>query len=210
MAIIIHAIPFIFIYRKILGYKFNKKGYSDYLDYIGLGWFKSILKYLAIGLISTILIAFLFLILDTFMTYSFEYSFTFLNDEIYYGFKDFFLIFWQEVVFHGILLSILLERVRNKINAIHFNSLIVSFYYVLRLNLIFGSFFRYPPFFAVFYEGSPNLLSLIATASFIYASYFIAGYLFYKTKNIISGLIFNCIIMYFTYWLSYVLFPFIQ
>jgi hypothetical protein len=197
----------------ILGFKINKRGYANYLDYIGLSWLKSILKYLAVGLISTILIVFIYLIYFIIVPYSYEYAgFTsLLDDSIYFGIQNFILIFWQEIVFHGILLSILLGRFKNKINAIHLNSLFLSLYYVLRINLIFGPVFRLrlPPFFTIFYEQDINLFYLILIASFIYSSYFIAGYLFYKTRSLISGLIFNLIIMYFTYWLSYLLFPFI-
>ena len=202
---IIYAVPFIVFYPFILGFKLNLKGYANYLDRIGLSWLKDLLKYIIIGIISTVLIVTFYLVYYYISPLYFDGSFTIINRTIYYGLKNLIQIFWQEVVFHGILLTILFQCIENKKIAIYINALFFSIYYIIRLNTILLP--TYYPYLTLFYMRNASLMFLITDAVIIYISFTITGYLFYRTKSLISFIVFYVFIMYISSELPYLMFP---
>ncbi len=120
---------FIIIIPKVLNLPYGKQPISQYLVSIKTRWSKKLTKYFIWGV--SILIFLLFLIS----------SICLIIDEVFYfEIWDIFTlslffsnIIWQEVFFHGIILTILLENL-NKRKAIFLDTLLLLIYYIVFLD----------------------------------------------------------------------------
>jgi membrane protease YdiL (CAAX protease family) len=181
----------------ILGLPSGKQSIGKYLNTIGLGWAKVVLKNLkwvacaAILIFSMILIAYVF---DLPLFGEGEPDFILIPENIipFYNFSMILcVILWVEVVFRGIILTMLLDKY-NTLKAIIINAIIFLIYHLI-IGPFFTSFFydvSYNEFISV-YLSYPILIIYVLFCGIIIA------YLFAKTRNLLSVLMLNFILYVF-------------
>jgi hypothetical protein len=177
---LISLILFFVIIPKIIGVSYKKQEITQFLKKIKARWLKSLIKYFLFGLILAVIVLFflfstnLSFILSIYLPiwWRVEYfSLTLYSSEIV----------WQELVFRGIILTILLET-KSKKKTILLNSLIQSVFsfmvLVISINTPFTQFL-------------PSLVFLFIANTFMNA--FLA-YLRIKTNSIIPGIFVQIVI----------------
>ena len=160
-----------YLIPRILGLPYGKQRLTEYLINIKAGWLIKIRKILIwsfVGTISILIINFLMSIPDIIFPGT-----LFIQGEILFLILNFCSIFWQELFFRGIILTMQLRKRKNSI-AIILNA------FAIIIILILPQFIMYPGIF-LFYDP----LSIIM----IFFQHIIFAFLFVKTKSIIPGII---------------------
>lgn len=166
---LIYASLWIFIVPVILGIPDGKRSIKEYLDNFGLGWLISKSKAIIWGAVIVFLILLFNYIFSAFITYSFLLTFSF--------------IFWQELAFRGVILRILLNKVRTS-SAIIIHTFLYLIYQLVNL-LIFGD-----PTGESFYY-------ILTFSIYIFSLGFLLSFLFIRTNNnLLSVLVVNLFITF--------------
>ncbi|MFX0153643.1 MAG: hypothetical protein ACFE9Q_03870 [Candidatus Hodarchaeota archaeon] len=162
----------IIIIPKVLKLPHGQQSIRKYLISIKARWPKSLTKYFIWGV--SILIFLIFLI---------SLANLIIDAEIYFEFWDiltlslfFSNIIWQEVFFHGIILTILLENL-NKRKAIVIDTLLLIFYYIVFLNFVIFPLILFSYFYLIF------ILVFFSFPCFLFT------YLSFKANSILPSIV---------------------
>ncbi|MFW9999837.1 MAG: hypothetical protein ACFE88_06930 [Candidatus Hermodarchaeota archaeon] len=162
----------IIIIPKVLNLPHGQQSIRKYLISIKARWPKSLTKYFIWGV--SILIFLIFLI---------SLANLIIDAEIYFEFWDiltlslfFSNIIWQEVFFHGIILTILLENL-NKRKAIVIDTLLLIFYYIVFLNFVIFPLILFSYFYLIF------ILVFFSFPCFLFT------YLSFKANSILPSIV---------------------
>ncbi|MFX1348966.1 MAG: hypothetical protein ACFE92_09875 [Promethearchaeota archaeon] len=162
----------IIIIPKVLKLPHGQQSIRKYLISIKARWPKSLTKYFIWGV--SILIFLIFLI---------SLANLIIDAEIYFEFWDIFTlslffsnIIWQEVFFHGIILTILLENL-NKRKAIVIDTLLLIFYYIVFLNFVIFPLILFSLFYLIF------ILVFFSFPCFLFT------YLSFKANSILPSIV---------------------
>lgn len=160
------------IVPKILKIPNGKTSIGKYLESIGLGWVKSISKYTLWGVFSIFLVGFL----TSLILYASGFLLLHINDTLFEILRLLSIIFWHEIAFRGVILTMLLKKY-NQWKAITFNVLINLF------SVLFYFFvFVYNPLLV-------NIVEILLSSLNLLLIFLVLSYLFIKTRNLFPGLI---------------------
>ena len=177
-------IPLFFILiPRVFGLPYGKQPIDEYLSNIKLGWLKKLLKivfWVMIGVLITIALIFIVNIpnlpyIGSFISIDASFLYLILNSSI---------IFRQELLYRGIILTVFLTK-RRKFVAIILNALLVSGLYMV------PQFISYLPY--TLYINPVQFL--IGYFAMIFIEGLIA-YLFVKTNSILPGVLMQIILLY--------------
>ena len=200
--IIIFVVPWIFLLfiwfyfvPKLLGFRNGRQSLSQYLDFYGLSWLKLILNKenikTIIFVVSSISVS--YIVTSTYiMIMQDSSSMVYFNFNLINWGNIILYLFLQELLYRGIILTILLKKSNPK-KAIIQQAIIF---------LISRSFFSYLFIFAYypsqqFVEVDLLIYSLILQSIYIFIYGLLLGIAFYKRRSILPGLISLCIISLF-------------
>ena len=160
-------IPLFFImFPRILGLPNGKQPINLYLTSIKANWLKPLNKILLVASICMLAI---------FITYPISEDLIQIDDAFISLLLTSSLFFWQELLFRGIILTMLL-RTKKKLTAIILNACVFLLFYLV------------PRFiFVPFYPS--DLLSIILFSLPIFLIHIILAFLCVKTNNILPGII---------------------
>jgi membrane protease YdiL (CAAX protease family) len=200
--VIIFVVPWIFLLfiwfyfvPKLLGFRNGRQSLSQYLDFYGLSWLKLILNKENIKTI-------IFVVSSISVSYIVTYtcitivqdssSMIYINYNLVNWGNIIFYLFFQELLYRGIILTILLKKSNPK-KAIIQQAVIF---------LISRSFFSYLFIFAYnpfqqFIEVDQLIYSLVFQSIYIFVYGLLLGFAFYKRRSLLPGLISLCIISLF-------------
>ncbi|MFX0004915.1 MAG: type II CAAX prenyl endopeptidase Rce1 family protein, partial [Candidatus Hermodarchaeota archaeon] len=179
-------IPLFFImFPRILGLPNGKQPIDQYLFSVKARWLKPFIKVLAwagLGLISILLMT----IITTNMYYQIFELRIYVQYELWGLILNSSLFLWQELLFRGLILTLLLRKV-NKSTAIIINaSLVLPFLIITNLAL----FLFYP------YILEDYLNSLLLNSILTFINQVVLAFLFVKTQNILPGIVLKVVMAY--------------
>jgi membrane protease YdiL (CAAX protease family) len=192
---IILLFVWIYIVPKLLGFRNGRQSISQYLDFSGLSWLKLIFNKentkTIIFVISSISVSYIVTYTCIAILQDSSRSF-YINTSLLSWANIFIFIFFQELLYRGIILTILLKKSSPK-KAIIQQAVIF---------LASRSFFSYLYIFTSlqfqqFVEVNQFIYSLVFQSIFIFISGLLLGIAFCKRRSLLPGLISLCIISFF-------------
>ncbi|MHA2217253.1 MAG: CPBP family glutamic-type intramembrane protease, partial [Candidatus Hodarchaeales archaeon] len=166
---------FVVLIPQVFGIPYGKQPITQYLESIKSGWLKPLVKYFLWGLIVVIGVL-IFLFTTGFLLTGIVSFPVWMNIQNFAFILYSSEIIWQEVVFQGILLTILLEN-KGKKTSIFLNSLIYLVFSLLELNIAIN-------FPLTLYL--PVLIFLLIISTFLSAFF---AFLRIKTGSILPGIL---------------------